>query len=48
MKIHICKCEQCRLRKRDVSANMRQKVKRMLSKKRRKMKEGDTYNFYWA
>jgi len=47
MKAIICTCEQCKGVK-NKRHKARKKIKRMINKKRRKMKLGDVYNFYYA
>lgn len=48
MVIKICTCKQCRAAKSSRRTKVRKYFKRFISKKRRKMKEGDVLNFYWA
>lgn len=48
MKIIVCNCKQCRAAKNHRRTSVRKYFKRYISKKRRKMKEGDVMNFYWA
>ena len=45
--VKICTCEQCKGVK-NKRHRPRKWVKRMLSKKRRKLKEGEVFNWYWA
>lgn len=47
MKAIICTCPQCKAVK-NKRHKARKKIKRMINKKRRKMKVGDVYNFYYA
>jgi len=47
MKTIVCTCEQCRHVK-NKRHKPRKKIKRMLSKARRKMKIGEVITFMWA
>lgn len=46
--IKVCTCKQCKHVKKNKRTCVRKYFKRYLSKKRRKMKEGEVVNFYWA
>lgn len=48
MKIIICKCRQCKASKRRKSTSVKQFYKRLTSKKRRKMDNGDVYTHCYA
>jgi len=49
MKIKVCTCEQCRgVKNKRKNRNVKKRVKRLMNKKRRKGKEGEVHNFYWA
>lgn len=49
MKIHVCTCKQCRYAKNKRKNRKYKKViARLINKKRRKAKEGEAYNWYWA
>lgn len=50
MKIKVCQCEQCKyVKNKRKNRKLKKKIKRMLNKKRRNMKEGDKpIMFYWA
>jgi len=46
--IKICTCEQCRhIKKKRSNRKLKQKVKRLMNKRRRKCEDGSVFNFYW-
>jgi hypothetical protein len=47
VKVFVCTCSQCKGVK-NKRHKARKKIKRMINKKRRKMKLGEVYNFYYA
>jgi len=48
MKIHICRCEQCKgAKKKRRNRSLKNKVKRLINKKRRTNKNKH-FTFYWA
>lgn len=48
-KIFVCACEQCRFSKnKRKNRRLKRKIKRLMNKKRRKGKDGQPINFYWA
>ena len=47
-KVIVCTCVQCRAAKRKKHRNIKNKIKRLLNKRRRKGGEGNIYNWYWA
>ena len=48
MTIKTCTCNQCRARKALTRGNSKKIIKRLINKKRRKGKEGEVFNFYYA
>lgn len=46
MKIIICKCKQCKGKKKGDPKNVKARMRRLLNKKRRKGKEGQVFNYY--
>lgn len=48
MKIHVCKCEQCKaVKNKRKNRDIKKIIKRLLNKRRRKNKD-KYYNHYWA
>ena len=48
-KIKICTCEQCRfVKNKRKNIKLKKVINRLINKKRRKGKDGDVFNFYWA
>ena len=49
MKIIVCHCSQCRyVKAKRKNRNLKKLIKKLTNTKRRKGKEGDVFNFYWA
>jgi hypothetical protein len=49
MKIYICQCKQCKgVKNKRKHRKTKKWLKRFVNKKRRKLKEGEVFNFYWA
>lgn len=50
MKVHVCKCQQCKAVKRKrKNRGLRKTVKRLVNKKRRRdLIDTKHYTFYWA
>ncbi len=49
MKIRICQCKQCKcVKNKRKNRKYKRFVKRLVNKKRRTLKEGQCFTFYWA
>lgn len=47
--VKVCTCTQCRaVSNKSKNRSLKKKIKRLMNKKRRRSKEGEVYNFYWA
>jgi hypothetical protein len=48
MKVKVCRCEQCRAKKRSQRGNYKKRVKRMLNRMRRRGNDDKIINWYWS